>query len=279
MLCMIGRTDLLLYVLRYIRSRSYHVPGMVFWHHTAVNKVSTRYGLLAVWHATRMHSFSFVLEVRGPTKYRRKREYFGTSTAVPYVVYGTVRTRMIPTTGTYYGSSYRMISAAFHGHTLTGMRVQVLQNEDSSRSRLKGSAILRIPQVLQIYWMFALLLLWILLMLGALCCWSHWYTSMSRYKGTVCLSKRTYRYSHEARMNVLSMEQYHTTYCTPGWSPSCAQTKRSLAAPLRHRRLLLTVSCTLLMIAPLLRRGLSVWRFTAVCQAYYTILIAFAYHY
>ena len=29
-----------------------------------------------------------------------------------------------------------MIPAAFHGHTLTGMRVPVLQNEDSSCSRL-----------------------------------------------------------------------------------------------------------------------------------------------
>ena len=83
-----------------------------------------------------MHSFSFVLEVRGPIKYHRKRAYFGTSTAVPYVVYGTVRTRVIRITGTYYASSYRMIPAAFHGHTLTGMRVPVLQNEHSSCSRL-----------------------------------------------------------------------------------------------------------------------------------------------
>ena len=84
-----------------------------------------------------MHSFSLVLEVRGPTKYHinRDRAYFGASTAVPYVVYGTVHTRMIRTTGVYYGSSYRMIPAAFHGHTLTGMRVPVLQNEDSSFSR------------------------------------------------------------------------------------------------------------------------------------------------
>ena len=35
---------------------------------------------------------------------------------------------------TYYGSSDRMIPAAFHGCTLTGMRVPVLQNEDSSCS-------------------------------------------------------------------------------------------------------------------------------------------------
>ena len=42
------------------------------------------------------------------------------------------------------------------------------------------------------------------------------FTSMSTYKGTICLSKRTYRYSHEACMNVLSVEQYHTTYCRLG---------------------------------------------------------------
>ena len=56
---------------------------------------------------------------------------------------------------------------------------------------------------------------------------------MSTYKGAVCLSKRTYRYSHKARMNIFSVEQHHTTYCRP-WSLACPQTKRSLAAPLRH---------------------------------------------
>ena len=64
---------------------------------------------------------------------------------------------------------------------------------------------------------------------------TQWYTSLSTYMGTVCLSKRTYRYLHEARMNVLYAEHYHTTYCWPGWSPACAQTKRSLAIALRHR--------------------------------------------
>ena len=83
-----------------------------------------------------MHSFPFVLEVRGPTKYHLKRAYFGTSTVVPYVVYGTVRTRTMRTTGIYYGYSYRLILAAFHGHTHSGMRVPVLRNEDSSCSRL-----------------------------------------------------------------------------------------------------------------------------------------------
>ena len=51
----------------------------------------------------------------------------------------------------------------------------------------------------------------------------------------------------------LSVEQYHTTFCRPGRSPACAQTKRSLAAPLRHRQLLLTVNPsarhTILLIA------------------------------
>ena len=32
-------------------------------------------------------------------------------------------------------------------------------------------------------------------------------------QGTLCLSKPTYRCSHEARMNVSSVEQYQTTYC------------------------------------------------------------------
>ena len=63
---------------------------------------------------------SRVNDMTHTTKYHRKRAYFVTSTAVPHVAYGTVRTRMIRTTGTYYGSSYRMIPAAFHGHTLVG---------------------------------------------------------------------------------------------------------------------------------------------------------------
>ena len=64
----------------------------------------------------------------------------------------------------------------------------------------------------------ALLLLWILLVLGALYCQSHTdiFTSMSTYKGTICVSKRTHRHSHEACMNVLSVEQYQTTYCRLG---------------------------------------------------------------
>ena len=49
-----------------------------------VSNVS-KYGLLEIWHATRMHSFLFVLEVRGPTEYwyhiYRKRAYLGTSIA------------------------------------------------------------------------------------------------------------------------------------------------------------------------------------------------------
>ena len=57
----------------------------------------------------------------------------------------------------YYESSYRTIPAAFHGYTLTGTRVPVLQNEDSSCST--GSAILRKSQVLQLFRMLALLLL------------------------------------------------------------------------------------------------------------------------
>ena len=45
---------------------------------------------------------------------------------------------------------------------------------------------------------------------------TYWYIYQYEYvQGTVCLSKRTHRYSHEARMNVLSVEQHHTTYCKP----------------------------------------------------------------
>ena len=40
----------------------------------------------------------------------------------------------------------------------------------------------------------------------------YWYTRMSTYKGIVCLTKRTHRYSREAPMNVLYVEQYHTTF-------------------------------------------------------------------
>ena len=98
-----------------------------------------------------------------------------------------------------------------------------------------------------IFRVFALLMLWKLRMLGTLYCWSHTgiWTSVSTYNGAVCLLKRTYRYSHEARTNVFSVDQYHTTYFRQGWSPACAQTSRSLAAPLRHRRPLLTLSCAL----------------------------------
>ena len=62
------RLLVLTYVLVVIILRSIYVPGMVFgiWNHTAV--VECKYGLLAIWHATRMYSFLFVLEVRGPSK-------------------------------------------------------------------------------------------------------------------------------------------------------------------------------------------------------------------
>ena len=60
---------------------------------------------------------------------------------------------------------------------------------------------------------------------------TYWYTSISTYKGTVCLSRRTYRYSHEARMNVLSVEQCHSTYCRP--ADRLHARKQSVARP-RH---------------------------------------------
>ena len=44
---------------------------------------------------------SLVVDMTRTTKHRRKRAYYGKSTAVSYVVYGTIRTLMIRTTGTY----------------------------------------------------------------------------------------------------------------------------------------------------------------------------------
>ena len=62
-----------------------------------------------------------------------------------------------------------LIPAAFHGHTLTGMRVPVLQNEDSSYSRLYvRECNTSNTGTTPITRMFALLLPWILLVLEAL---------------------------------------------------------------------------------------------------------------
>ena len=91
-----------------------------------------------------MHSFLFVLQVRGPTKYHiyRKRAYFGTSTAVPYVVYG-VRYRPYSCKITYHSYTLRILVSHDsgsvsrpHSSLVPGMRVPVLQNEDSSCNRL-----------------------------------------------------------------------------------------------------------------------------------------------
>ena len=124
------RTFSLLSYVWYLASYCCNNVGMDYW----------QYDVLLVC----IHSRSYLRFVARPkipskwhdtTKYHRKQAYFWTSTSVPYVVYGTVRTRMIHTTGTHCGSSYRMIPAAFHGHTLTVMRVPSLQNEDSSFSK------------------------------------------------------------------------------------------------------------------------------------------------
>ena len=147
------------------------------------------------------------------TKYHRKRAYFVTSTAVPHVAYGTVRTRMIRTTGTYYGSSYRMIPAAFHGHTLTGMRVPVLQNDDSSCN--KGVQYFEYRKYSKYFGCLHCCCCGYCLCSG-LCTANHILVYQYEHVQGRCLSKRTYRYSHGARMNVLSVEQYHTTYCRPG---------------------------------------------------------------
>ena len=105
--CMIRRIlRSILFTCYYVRSRSYHTYGI--WHHTAVNNVC-KCSLLAIWHATRLHSFSFVIEVRGPTKNPEQRTWHErpsiirserTSVRVQqYHMYCTssVRTRMIRT--------------------------------------------------------------------------------------------------------------------------------------------------------------------------------------
>ena len=59
------------YVSSYVRSRIYHVYGVFGIILTAVNNVPC-YVKMVYWQCdrilVRMHSFSFVLEVRGPTK-------------------------------------------------------------------------------------------------------------------------------------------------------------------------------------------------------------------
>ena len=108
-----------------------------------------------------------------------------------------------------------MIPAAFHGCTLTGgMRVSALQNEDSScslreRNTLNTASTLIISDVCT-----AAAVDSACTMSSGICVllFTYRYTSMSTCKRTACLSNRTYRYSHEARMNVLSMEHFDTTY-------------------------------------------------------------------
>ena len=174
---------------------------------TAVNNVST----YLVWSTGNItcYSYTFVLvRTRGPgpdqksrvndmtrtKKYHRKRPYFDTSTAVPYT------------------RSVRYMPAAFHAHTLTGMRVPVLQNEDSSCS-IRGCNKSNATSTSSISDVCTAAAVDTACARGSVLLITYSYTSMSTYKGTVCLSKRTYRYSHGARVNVLSVERYHTTYC------------------------------------------------------------------
>ena len=100
--------------------------------------------------------------------------------------------------------------AAFHGRTLTGgMRVPLLQNEDSSCSvRECNTSNTASTPITSDFYMDTACTMWsglcILLM-------SYRHTRMSTYKRTACLTKRTCRYSHEARMDVISVEIYNTT--------------------------------------------------------------------
>ena len=160
-----------------------------------------------------MHSFSFVLEVRGPIKYHRKRAYFGTSTAVPYVVYGTVRTRMIRTrhilrilvshdTGSVSRSHthwYASTSIAERGFVVWCRGMQYFEYRKFSK-----------------YFGCLHCCCCGYRLCSGLCTANHTLVYQYEYVQGHCLSKRMYRYLHETRTNVLSVEQNHTTYCRPG---------------------------------------------------------------
>ena len=137
----------------------YIMYGMVYWQHDML--------LVCIYSRSYSRSVdrpkSRVNDMTRATKYHRKRAYFGTSTAVPYVVHGTVRTRMIRT---------RYIIRTLVSHDTgnvsrphTGMHVPVLQNEDSSCST--GECNTSIQNNIRI---FELLLPWILLVLVVLYC-------------------------------------------------------------------------------------------------------------
>ena len=95
-----------------------------------------------------------------------------------------------------------MIPAAFHGRTLTGMRVPVLQNEDSSCS-IKGCNTSNTASTPNISDVGTAADVGPARARGSVLLITYWYTSMSTYQGTACLSKRTYRYSHEARTKLI----------------------------------------------------------------------------
>ena len=97
---------------------------------------------------------------------------------------------------------------------------------------------------------------------------TYWYTSMGTYKGTVCLSKRTYRYSHEARMwssiierTVGRIDRLHACKKSVAWPPQSDIADRYLQSVVYFRYLLHCYDGVYTYV----------WRFTDVCQAYYTI--------
>ena len=177
----------------------------------------------------RVHSRSYSRSVAHPkipitihdmtrtSKYHSKRAYFGTSTALPYqyVVYGTVRTHIIRTR--YILRFFVTHDTGSVSRSLAGVRVPVSQNEDSlctsSVRECNTSNTASTPNISGVCTAAAVDTA---CARGSVLLITYWHTSMSTYKGTVRLSRRTHRYSDEARMNVLSVEQYHTTYCRPG---------------------------------------------------------------
>ena len=108
--------------------------------------------------------------------------------------------------------------AAFHGRTLTGvMRVPLLQNEDSSCSVRECNTSNTASTPITSDFCTAAAVDTACTMWSGLCILllTYRHTRMSTYKRTACLTKRKCRYSHEARMDVLSVEIYDTTYRGP----------------------------------------------------------------
>ena len=97
-----------------------------------------------------------------------------------------------------------MIPAAFHGHTLTGMRVPVFQNEDSSCSirERNASNTASTPNISDVC--AAAAAVDTACARGPVLLITYWYSSMSTYKGTVCL---------ETNVSVLAWGSHERIIC------------------------------------------------------------------